>query len=227
MQVAGIPIECTPVVQRGDHHFISSMLCATDVRSERELAAYDQIYATGLDQRDANPCSVHLSNSSSLGALYELLSIFKDVRMDWVCTVTLMLHPGEGLQPMVVNLPWFREVDVLANCFGIREVAFNGFESPNSVEYLVEMYRERLLELFQWHMPILGEAVKIAIIGFGFSVFQPNDAHLHDDDFDSDMDQSSDDESMDDSESDMSGPSYRLQSSSSEFDSSEDSGYSN
>ena len=62
-------------------------------------------------------------------------------------------------------------------------------------------------------MPLLGEAISIAIIGFGFSVFEPND-HLDNGDFDdSDMDLSSDDSSdefMDDDKSDMSGPSYRL-----------------
>ena len=134
-----------------------------------------------------------------------------------------MLRLGEGLQPLVCNIPWFTEVEVLAHCFGIREVAFNAFESPNPVEFLVGRYREQIIELLQWHMPILGEAVSLSVIGFGFSVFEPNndmdDMYDMDDMDHQDMELS--DEGSD-SESDMSGTSYRLASSSS---SSSDSGY--
>ena len=109
---------------------------------------------------------------------------------------------------------------MLANCFGIRKVAFIAFESAIPVEFLVKNYREQLLELLQCHMRLLGEAVSLGIIGIGFSVFEPND-HLIDGGFDSDMDMSDEDsdDSMDDSDSNMSGPSYRLRSSSSSIDS--------
>ena len=139
-----------------------------------------------------------------------------------------MLHLGEGLQPVICNLPWFKEVDVLANCFGIRQVAFTAFESNDPVQFLVENFREELAELLQWHMPLLGEAVSLSVIGFGFSVFDPTE------DLNPGMDHESSDSEMDtdseeyygDSASDMSGPSFRLNSSSessSEFSS--DSGY--
>ena len=68
------------MVERRDHFWVSTLLCATDVRSEQEVGVYDNIYATNLNQRDANPNSVHLSNGTSLGALYEILSVFKEIR---------------------------------------------------------------------------------------------------------------------------------------------------
>ena len=57
------------MVERGYHFWVSKLLCATDVRSEQEVGVNDNIYATNLNQRDANPKSVHLSNGTFLGAL--------------------------------------------------------------------------------------------------------------------------------------------------------------
>lgn len=59
IQVDGTPLEVTPVVERGDHFWVSTLLCFTDVRSEQEVGVYDNIYATNLNQRDVNPNSVH------------------------------------------------------------------------------------------------------------------------------------------------------------------------